>query len=222
MSPEILSLIHEVAAWAAPVLIAITFHEAAHAYAAWKLGDDTAHRLGRVSFNPFRHIDLFGTVLLPAVLLLTRAPLLFGWAKPVPVASRRLRRPRRDMMLVALAGPASNLALALVSALLMRVAGLLPEAAWVTAMLQRSILINLVLAIFNMIPIPPLDGGRIVAGLLPPSLARYLARLERYGLVLVIALFLLVPILGRQAGMDLNPFRWLIATPLAWLSPPLP
>lgn len=219
MSPEILSLIHEITAWAVPVLIAITFHEAAHAYAAWKLGDDTAHRLGRVSFNPFRHMDLFGTVLLPALLLLTRAPFLFGWARPVPVAYRRLRRPRRDMMLVALAGPASNLALALVSALLMRVAGLLPEVAWVTAMLQRSVLINLVLAIFNMIPIPPLDGGRILVGLLPPSLARHLARLERYGLVLIIALFLLVPTLGRQAGMDLNPLRWLIAAPLSWLSP---
>jgi Zn-dependent protease len=219
VSPEILSLIHEISAWAVPILIAITFHEAAHAYAAWKLGDDTAHRLGRVSFNPLRHMDLFGTVLLPALLLLTRAPFLFGWAKPVPVAYRRLRQPRRGMVIVALAGPASNLALALVSVLLIQLAGLLPEVAWVTTMLKRSVLINLILAIFNMIPVPPLDGGRILIGLLPPSLARHLVKLERYGLVLIIVLFLLLPVLGRQVGMDLNLLRWLLAAPLAWLSP---
>lgn len=219
MSAQILTLIHEITAWAVPILIAITFHEAAHAYVAWKLGDDTAHRLGRVSFNPFRHMDLFGTVLLPALLLLTRAPFLFGWAKPVPVSYRRLRRPRQGMVLVALAGPASNLMLALVSVVLIQMAKLLPEVTWVTAMLQRSVLINLVLAIFNMIPVPPLDGGRILIGLLPPSVARHLVKLERYGLALIIALFLVVPVLGRQIGMNLNPLRWLLSAPLAWLSP---
>jgi len=222
VSPDaIMTFLVEAASWALPVLIAITFHEAAHAYAAHILGDDTAKRLGRVSFNPLRHVDLFGTILLPALLLITRAPFLFGWAKPVPVMVARLKNPRRDMMLVALAGPAANLILALLSALLMNLAWLLPEGAdlWSTQMLYRSILINLVLAIFNMLPIPPLDGGRVATGLLPINLARSFARLERCGLLIVIGLFLVLPFLGREAGLEVNPFHWLIAVPLGWLMP---
>ena len=153
-----------VSIWLLPVLVAITFHEAAHGYVAWRLGDDTAKQLGRVTFNPLKHIDLFGTILLPAMLIFASAPLLFGWAKPVPVNFYRLDNPRRDMVWVAAAGPAINIVLAVVSALLIHAALVLPDpiARWAFQNLQNSILINLVLAAFNMIPLPPLDGGRVV------------------------------------------------------------
>jgi Zn-dependent protease len=163
------NIIVSASTWVVPILIAITFHEAAHAYAAWKLGDDTAFRLGRVTFNPLKHVDPFGTLLLPAVLFLTKAPFLFGWAKPVPVQFGRLTNPRRDMAIVALAGPLTNVILAFASALLFHLVWLVPEPAapWLVQALSQSILLNLVLAIFNMIPVPPLDGSRIVLSLLP-------------------------------------------------------
>jgi Zn-dependent protease len=207
--------------WIVPILIAITFHEAAHAYAAWKLGDDTAHRMGRVTFNPFKHVDPFGTVLLPALLFLTKAPFLFGWAKPVPVAFGRLGSPRRDMALVALAGPLTNVMLAFVSAVLLRIVPLLPEAIapWLVQTLYQSILLNLILAIFNMMPIPPLDGGRVVTSILPNVLAKPFARLERYGFIILLGIIFLLPMLGRQIGTDLNLFRWAVSVPLRWLTP---
>lgn len=215
------STIYTASTWIIPILIAITFHEAAHAYAAWKLGDDTAHRLGRVTFNPFKHVDLFGTILLPALLFLTKAPFLFGWAKPVPVAFGRLGHPRRDMALVALAGPLTNLALAFMSAVLLRTAPLLPEtiAPWLVRTLYQSILLNLILAIFNMLPIPPLDGGRVITSILPNVLARPFAKLERYGFLILLGIIFLLPMLGRQIGADLNLFRWAVGIPLRWLTP---
>jgi Zn-dependent protease len=207
--------------WVIPILIAITFHEAAHAYAAWRLGDETAFRLGRVTFNPLKHIDPFGSILLPALLFLTKAPFLFGWAKPVPVAFRNLRHPRRDMAIVAVAGPVTNVILALVSALLVHLVWLVPEIAerWLLQTLYQSILLNLVLAIFNMIPVPPLDGSRIALSLLPGPLARPYAKLERFGFLILLGIIFLLPILGRQIGFDLNIFRWLVGIPLAWLTP---
>ena len=214
-------LIYSGSTWLVPILIAITFHEAAHAYAAWRLGDDTALRLGRVTFNPVKHVDLFGTILLPALLFLTAAPFLFGWAKPVPVAFHRLTNPRRDMALVAVAGPLTNVLLAFASALMFQLVWLVPAAAapWLAQTLYQSILLNLVLAIFNMIPVPPLDGGRIAVSLMPGALARPYAKLERFGFVILLGIIFLLPMLGRQLGVDLNVFRCLVGVPLAYFMP---
>ena len=221
LNMDIAGLVYTASTWIVPVLLAITLHEAAHAYAAWRLGDDTAYRKGRVTFNPLKHVDRFGTVLLPAMLLIMQAPFLFGWAKPVPVAFNRLRRPRRDMVIVAAAGPAMNLILAALSAILFRVLWLMPEPAlqWSGQMLYNSILLNLVLAIFNMLPLPPLDGGRVAVGLLPGFLARPLARLERYGMLILIGVIFILPMAGDQLGIGLDIFSWAVWTPVAWLLP---
>ena len=157
--------------WVLPVLIAITFHEAAHGYVAWRLGDDTAKRLGRVTFNPLKHIDTYGTILVPALLLWAQSPFLFGWAKPVPVNFLRLGNPRRDMLL----------------------------------------------AVFNMLPLPPLDGGRVAVGLLPPALGAPLARLERFGLFIIIGALFILPVLGRELGVNLDIFHWLVGVPFEYL-----
>lgn len=189
-------------------MLAITLHEAAHGYAAHLLGDDTAWRLGRVTLNPLKHIDPFGTVLLPALLLLTRAPFLFGYAKPVPVQFRALRQPRRDMVWVAAAGPAMNILLASVAALLFHLVGYMPlePGEWIASNLINAIELNVVLAVFNMIPLPPLDGGRVAVGLLPNAIARPLASLERYGMLIVFAVLFFLPVLAPLMGIDATIF----------------
>jgi Zn-dependent protease len=190
------------------MIVAITLHEASHGFVAWKLGDDTAYMLGRVTFNPLRHIDLMGTIVLPALLIFTTG-YMFGYAKPVPVNYRRLRNPRRDMVLVAAAGPASNLLIAIASGLALHlVAGL--DSALVIAIFTYSIFFNVILAIFNMIPLPPLDGGRVAVGLLPYPLSMYLARLERYGMIILLIALIGLPYIGRQIGVDLNVLSWIM------------
>jgi Zn-dependent protease len=201
-----------------PTVLAITLHEAAHGYAALAMGDDTARQAGRLSLNPLAHVDRVGTILLPGFLLVTqlltlgRVVFMFGWAKPVPVSAWKFRDPRRGMMVVAAAGPAMNFLLAWIGALAFHftplLAGMPLQLAW--TFLFYFILANLVLGLFNLLPIPPLDGGRIAVGLLPESAARRWARLERAGIAIVLLLVFLLPALLREFGVNFDPIGTLI------------
>jgi Zn-dependent protease len=206
--------------WILPALLAITLHEAAHGFVAWWMGDPTAKQAGRVTLNPLRHIDPMGTVVLPAMLLLVKSPFLFGWAKPVPVDFHNLPSPRRDMAIVAAAGPGINLVQAYIALLLFHLLPMFGQTAdeWVAQNLQNAIQINLILCVFNMLPLPPLDGGRVAVGLLPLTLARPLARMERYGMVLLLILLLAVPLALSQFGIDWNPLFSVITPVVNWLA----
>lgn len=205
--PFEMTLVQKIAVWAIPVLLAITVHEASHGYAARALGDRTAEALGRLSLNPIRHIDPVGTILVPGILLVLGG-FLFGWAKPVPVNMRNLSHPRRDMALVAVAGPLSNLVMALAWGLLLKfaLAAGSADGLWIgiRAMAVAGIVINLILMVLNLLPLPPLDGGRVLTGLVPESWARRLDRVEPFGLLILIAL-LATGLLGALIG---GPLAW--------------
>lgn len=194
-------LIQTIAIYAIPVIFAITLHEAAHGYVARHFGDKTAFMLGRISLNPLRHIDLVGTIVVPLLILVTSklfggAGILFGWAKPVPVNFHALRHPKRDMLWVAAAGPAANLAMALGWALVLKAAMLLPKGDFsvpLALMAEAGITVNIVLMVLNLLPILPLDGGRIAVSLLPDRLALGYARLEPFGFPILLALIFIPP-----------------------------
>ena len=203
--------LHRIVVMAVPLIFAITLHEAAHAYAAYALGDPTARSQGRVSLDPVRHIDLMGTILLPGLLLLSGTPLVIGWAKPVPVDLRQFKNPRRDMALVALAGPASNAFQALVAAILLHfvIGSDSMVSKWAFDILRSTIMLNCVLAAFNMLPLPPLDGSRLVLWALPSALVPPFVRLERYGMLILLALMVVPAVIGSQ----INPL-WSVLRPL--------
>ena len=192
--------LQQISIWAIPILAAIVFHEVAHGWVAFRLGDPTAARMGRLTLNPISHIDLFGTVILPLLLVIAHAPFLFGYAKPVPVNFLNLRNPKRHMIWVALAGPATNIILALVSYLLLKILvsldlprdGSLASIVVIPLiyMLHASASINIVLAVFNTFPIPPLDGGRVLVGLLPEPYSTTVARVEPYGFLIIVVLLM--------------------------------
>ncbi|HRP75624.1 MAG TPA: site-2 protease family protein [Rhodocyclaceae bacterium] len=213
------SLIPTLAIWALPVLLAITLHEAAHGYVARHFGDPTAHLAGRITLNPFKHIDLVGTILVPAGILAISTlfgggGILFGWAKPVPVNFSRLRNPKADMLWVAAAGPFTNLVMAIGWAMVFKIASSGPETAYTLPLLKMAeagILINAVLMFLNLLPIPPLDGGRIAVSLLPGKLAWQFSRLEPYGFpILLILLF--TGVLGAILWPLIAFFRYFLAT----------
>ena len=190
--PSLLHLAQTFAVWALPVLFAITLHEVAHGWTAKALGDNTAYMMGRLSLNPLKHIDPVGTILVPLLFLLLPGNFLFGWAKPVPVSARNLPHPRRDMAIVAAAGPASNLLMAFGWGLLLKfvLAAGGDSGVWLGLKLMATagIIVNLVLMALNLLPVPPLDGSRVVAGLVPPLWAAKLDRVEPYGLMILVAL----------------------------------
>jgi len=188
-----LSVIQRIAVWILPVIFAITVHEVAHGWVAKKYGDNTASRLGRLTLNPVKHVDLLGTIIVPGLLLMTGTGFIFGWAKPVPVDASNFKRPLQDMAIVALAGPVSNLIMALIWALIIRLGifiGTNAEAISLPLIYTgvAGISINLVLAMINLLPIPPLDGSRILTGILPSYWAWQYNRLERYGFILLLVL----------------------------------
>lgn len=212
------NLIVQIALAVIPIVLAITLHEAAHGYAALAMGDDTAKKAGRLSLNPLAHVDRVGTILLPGFLLIAqlltfhRVMFMFGWAKPVPVAAWRFRHPRQGMMVVAAAGPAMNFFLAWVGALLAYGLIYLPDgtAELGAQFIEDFILVNLVLGLFNLLPIPPLDGGRIIVGLLPLPLAQAWAKLERFGIVVVLLVIFLLPRMLADFGIVFDPFSALL------------
>lgn len=207
-----LTVIQKIAIYALPVIFAITVHEAAHGYAAKHFGDMTAFKAGRITLNPLKHIDLFGTIILPALTVMLGG-ILFGWAKPVPVDFRRLRNPKKDMLWVAAAGPASNFVMAIFWALVLKFSVDAPDefVLPMALMAKAGVTINIVLMVLNLLPLPPLDGGRIAVSLLPMNLARPFAQIERYGFIILIIL-LFSGVLGKILEPLINLVYALIST----------
>lgn len=205
----------EILIYAIPVILAVTFHEAAHGFVALYFGDTTAKDQGRVTLNPIKHVDVFGTILLPLLLIVSNAGFIFGYAKPVPVNFGALRNPRWDMIWVAAAGPATNMLLAFVSALSLYGVGVLDgeNAAVAGNLLLFSIQLNIVLAIFNMLPLPPLDGSKVIAAFLPQSLMRPYLNFGRYGMTVLLLLLIVLPLVSYRAGIGFDIFGLLVARP---------
>jgi Zn-dependent protease len=215
--------INKIITWIVPLIIAITFHEVAHGYVARLFGDPTADAQGRINLNPLRHIDPFGTVIMPMMLALSGAP-VFGYAKPVPVDMRYFKRPKRDMMWVAAAGPAMNLVLAIIA--MAAIAALTPTLAgskpgtpggFIAANLFNFLLVNVSLAVFNMLPIPPLDGGKVMAGLLPEKWGRAWYAFERQGMLVLIGLLVILPMIGMALNQNFHVLEFLIGPPIDFI-----
>ena len=209
------NLIQLIIIWGPPVLFGITLHEVAHGWVARRFGDPTAMMLGRLTVNPLKHIDIVGTIIVPVLLLILHTGFIFGWAKPVPISPRNFKNPRRDMAVVAAAGPLSNLVMAVIWALIARISVLLvPYWSWIKPLVVMGIagvIVNLILFVFNLIPIPPLDGGRVLVGILPRNLANKVESIERYGsFIPLIVLMLLFYLFPGAISMILGP-------PVDWL-----
>lgn len=205
--------LYRLSCWVLPAMAAIILHEIAHGYAALYFGDDTAKREGRLSLNPFKHVDPFGTVIFPLFLVLVHAPFMFGWAKPVPVDFSKLKKPKSQMAWVAAAGPACNFAQALLCLTVLSLckhSGYIPSF-WVQMVLVNTVLFNLSLMIFNLIPVLPMDGGRILTGILPLKAAIRFAGTEKYGFVVIVSLLILVPMLGDYIGRDFDFVSYFLA-----------
>ncbi len=205
--------IYSILLWVIPVLVAVILHEVAHGYIAYKLGDDTAKNHGRLSLNPIKHIDIMGTIIVPLILLVSSS-VIFGWAKPVPVNFSKLRNPKRDMAFVAAAGPAINIIIAIISALLLNLFNI----KIFEIMLVNTIILNVTLALFNLIPIPPLDGSKIVTSLLPPKYAIKFYQLEKYGLGIVIFFIFILPYLGSILGLNLDLIGFILIKSVRFLT----
>ena len=201
------NIVYQIAVWLVPLVIAIVFHEVAHGRVARRLGDPTAEQRGRLSFNPIKHVDPFGTVILPLILAISHAGAIFGWAKPVPVNYARLRNPRRDMILVALAGPGMNLLLAFAGALILTATLALSggtksgTAQFIALNALNFVYINIFLGIFNLLPVPPFDGGHVVEGLLPPALGQQFRKIGRFSLLVFVMLLLVLPRISPKADV---------------------
>lgn len=206
---ENLTILEKALIFTPGILLGVVLHELAHGYVAYKCGDSTAKNMGRLTLNPIKHMDLFGTFLLPMALIFFKAPFLFGYAKPVPVAFQNLRNPRRDMVLVAAAGPATNFIIAILSGIGIGFWGHGSQVPppYLMDILAFSLLINVTLGIFNLCPLLPLDGGRILTGLLPPPLAREFAKTERFGFLILLTLIIVLPMVGQLFSHEINFFR---------------